>query len=142
MTTQETIRKIIEKYRNIAVYGMSKDPGKTAHWIPEQLASKGYEILCVNPTSEIIEKWECYPDLKSVPKRIDVVLVFRRSEDALEPVKEAVARRKEKGDVYVVWLQQGIRNEEARKLAEENEIIFVQDRCMFHEYQMVYLQDG
>ena len=47
---------------------------------------------------------------------------FRRSEDALEPVKEAVARKKEKGDVYVVWLQQGIRNEEARKLAEENEI--------------------
>jgi hypothetical protein len=52
-----------------------------------------------------------------------------------------VARKKEKGDVYVVWLQQGIRNEEARKLAEENEIIFVQDRCMYHEYQMVYLMD-
>ena len=141
MATRETIRKIIEKYRNLAVYGMSKDPGKTAHWIPEQLASKGYQIICVNPTAEIIEKWECYPDLKSVPKRIDVVLVFRRSEDALEPVKEAVARKKEKGDVYVVWLQQGIRNEEARKLAEENEILFVQDRCMYHEYQMVYLMD-
>ncbi len=141
MATRETIRKIIEKYRNIAVYGMSTDPGKTAHWIPEQLASKGYQILCVNPAADRIEKWECYPDLKSVPKRIDVVLVFRRSEDALEPVKEAVARKKEKGDVYVVWLQQGIRNEEARQLAEENEILFVQDRCMYHEYQMVYLQD-
>lgn len=141
MATRETIRKIIEKYRNLAVYGMSRDPGRTAHWIPGQLASKGYQIMCVNPTAEIIEKWECYPDLKSVPKRIDVVLVFRRSEDALEPVKEAVARKKEKGDVYVVWLQQGIRNEEARKLAEENEIIFVQDRCMYHEYQMVYLMD-
>jgi hypothetical protein len=141
MATRETIRKIIEKYRNIAVYGMSKDPGKTAHWIPEQLASKGYQILCVNPGADRIEKWECYPDLKSVLKRIDIVLVFRRSEEALEPVKEAVARKKEKGDVYVVWLQQGIRNEEARKLAEENEILFVQDRCMYHEYQMVYLQD-
>ncbi len=95
----------------------------------------------MNPTGEVILKRKSYPDLKSVPKRIDVVLVFRRSEDALEPVKEAVARKKERGDISVVWLQQGIRNEEARKLAEENEIVFVQDRCMYHEYRMIYLMD-
>jgi uncharacterized protein len=141
MATREMIRNILEKYRNIAVFGMSKDPGKKAHWIPEYLASKGYEILCVNPTVETFEKWKCYPDLASVPKRIDVVQVFRRSEDALEPVKEAVARKKEKGDVYVVWLQKGIRNEEARKLAEENEIFFIQDRCMYGEYRKMYPQE-
>lgn len=141
MATRETIRNIIEKYRNIAVYGMSKDPGKTSSWVPQYLAKKGYDITPVNPTSEVILKRKSYPDLKSVPKRIDVVLVFRRSEDALEPVKEAVARKKDRGDIYVVWLQQGIRNEEARKLAEENEIVFVQDRCMYHEYRMIYLMD-
>jgi predicted CoA-binding protein len=138
MATREMVRNILEKYRNIAVFGMSKDPGKQAHWIPEFLASKGYEILCVNPTVESVEKWECYPDLASIPKRIDIVQVFRRSEEALEPVKEAVARKKEKGDVYVVWLQRGIRNEEARKLAEENDIFFVQDRCMYHEFREMY----
>ena len=86
MATRETIRHIIEKYRNIAVYGMSKDPGKTAYWVPQYLAKKGYDITPVNPTGEVILKRKSYPDLKSVPKRIDVVLVFRRSEDALEPV--------------------------------------------------------
>ncbi len=141
MATREMIRNILEKYRNIAVFGMSKDPGKEAHWISEYLSSKGYEILCVNPTVEAIEKWECYPDLASIPKRIDIVQVFRRSEEALEPVKEAVARKKEKGDVYVVWLQKGIRNEEARKLAEENDIFFVQDRCLYHEYREMYPQE-
>jgi len=141
MTTRETIRNIMEKYRSIAVYGMSKDPGKTAYWVPQYLAKKGYDITPVNPTGEVILKRKSYPDLKSVPKRIDVVLVFRRSEDALEPVKEAVARKKDRGDISVVWLQQGIRNEEARKLAEENEIVFVQDRCMYHEYRMIYLMD-
>jgi hypothetical protein len=68
MATQETIRHIIEKYRNIAVYGMSKDPGKTAYWVPQYLAKKGYDITPVNPTGEVILKRKSYPDLKSVPR--------------------------------------------------------------------------
>lgn len=142
MAVPETIRGIIEKCRSIAVFGMSKDSGKTAYWVPEFLVRKGYDIIPVNPTGEVILKRRSYPDLQSVPKRIDVVLVFRRSEEALEPVTQAVERKKERGDIFAVWLQQGIRNEEARKLAEENGIIFVQDRCMMHEYQMINLMDG
>ena len=57
------------------------------------------------------------------------------------PLKRLCCEKKERGDIRVVWLQQGIRNEEARKLAEENEIVFVQDRCMYHEYRMIYLMD-
>ena len=142
MVTADGIRNILEKYRSIAVFGMSKDSAKTAYWVPEFLAKKGYDIIPVNPTGEVILKRKSYPDLKSVPKRIDVVLVFRRSEEALEPVIQAVERKKERGDIVAVWLQQGIRNEEARKLAEENRILFVQDRCMMHEYQMINLMDG
>ena len=142
MVTADGIRNILEKTRSIAVFGRSKDPGKTAHWVPEFLGKKGYDIIPVNPTGEVILKRKSYPDLKSVPKRIDVVLVFRRSEEALEPVIQAVKRKKERGDIIAVWLQQGIRNEEARKLAEENRILFVQDRCMMHEYQMINLMDG
>jgi len=141
MSTRETIRNIIEKCHNVAVFGMSKDPGKTAHWVPEYLSKKGYDVTPVNPTGEVILKRKSYPDLKSVAKRIDVVLVFRRSEEALEPVMQAIERKKSRGDIAAVWLQQGIRNEEARRLAEENGILFVQDRCMVHEYQMLYLMD-
>ena len=57
------------------------------------------------------------------------------------PLAAGRARKKEKGDVYVVWLQKGIRNEEARKLAEENDIFFVQDHCLYHEYRNIYLMD-
>jgi predicted CoA-binding protein len=142
MAAPGTIRNILEKYRSIAVFGMSKDSGKTAYWVPEFLAKKGYDIIPVNPTGEVIHKRRSYPDLKSVPRPIDIVLVFRRSEEALEPVIQAVERKKERGDIVAVWLQQGIRNEEARKLAEENRIFFVQDRCMMHEYQMINLMDG
>lgn len=105
MVSRDTIRNILERYRTIAVYGMSKDPGKTAHWVPAYLAKKGYDVIPVNPTADTILKRKCYPDLKSIPVRIDVVQVFRPSEAALEPVKEAVARKKERGDVSVVWLQ-------------------------------------
>jgi len=142
MAARDKIRSILEKTRTIAVYGMSKNEGKTAYWVAEYLAGKGYDIIPVNPTAETIQKRKSYPDLQSVPKRIDTVLVFRRSEDALDAVREAVARRQERGDVTVVWLQQGIRNEEARKLAEESGILFVQDRCMMHEYQMINLMEG
>lgn len=142
MAAHDKIRSILEKTRTIAVYGMSKDAGKTAYWVADYLAGKGYDIIPVNPTAEAIQKRKSYPDLQAVPKRIDTVLVFRRSEDALDAVREAVARRRERGDVNVVWLQQGIRNEEARRLAEESGILFVQDRCMMHEYQMINLMDG
>lgn len=142
MVMAERIRDILEKTRSIAVFGMSKDPGKTAHWVSEFLARKGYDIIPVNPGGDVIMKRRSYPDLQSVPKRIDVVLVFRRSEEALEPVVQAAGRKKERGDILAVWLQQGIRNEEARRLAEESGILFVQDRCMMHEWQMLNLMDG
>lgn len=142
MAARDKIRSILEKTRTIAVYGMSRDTAKAAHWVPEYLAGKDYAIIPVNPAADTILGRKSYPDLKSVPGRIDVVQVFRRSGEALEPVKEAVARKKERGDVSVVWLQQGIRNEEARRLAEENGILFVQDRCMYHEHRMLNPEDG
>jgi len=138
MPTQEQIRTVLEKYRNIAVFGLSHDRGKTSYLISEYLARKGYTIIPVNPGEETILKRKAYPDLASIPARVDVVQVYRHSEEALEPVGQAVARRKARGDVYVVWLQQGIRNEEARRMAEENDLFFVQDRCLYHEYRMLY----
>ena len=141
MTPGDLIRRILENCRAIAVYGMSRNPAKAAHWVPRYMAQKGYRIIPVNPSAETILGLRSYPDLASVPEPIDVVQVFRRSEDALKPVREAVARKKERGDVSVVWLQQGIRSEEARKLAEQEGLLFVQDRCMYHEHRMLNPMD-
>lgn len=132
------IKEIFETYNNIAVFGMSKHIEKPAFTIPSYLKKQGYKVIPINPTTDSIMKLTSYPDIMSVPDFIEILLVFRPSEDALDIVKEAVKRKEEKGDIKLIWLQLGIINEEAKKLALENGIDFVQDKCMYVEHKAVY----
>jgi predicted CoA-binding protein len=138
MTEDEFIREILKKYRNIAVYGISENPEKPAHSVPAYLLSKGYNIIPVNPYADKIIGRKSYPDLKEIEERIDIVEVFRPSADVVNVVKQALARKKERGDIAVIWLQEGIRNEEARELAEEMGVVFIQDRCMRKEFKRLF----
>jgi hypothetical protein len=138
MENTDSIRDVFEKYHTIAVYGMSKNPAKVAYQVPAFLLSKKYNIIPVNPGADMILNRPCYHTLKEVEEHIDIVEVFRPSEEALSVVHEAVERKKEKGDVAIIWLQEGIQNEKAKTLAEINGIIFIQDRCMFQEYNRVF----
>ncbi|GBD02980.1 hypothetical protein HRbin19_00250 [bacterium HR19] len=113
---------------------MSDNPEKPSNRVPKYLMTQGYKIIPVNPTKEEIMGLKSYKSLREVDEEIDVVDVFRRPEQALEVVKEAIERKKERGDIKAIWLQEGIVNDEAKKLAEENGILFVQDRCMFREH--------
>jgi hypothetical protein len=128
--SDEELRDILEKYRRVAVYGMSRNPGKAAHDVPAFLSKQGYQIIPVNPNAGTIDGKTSYGSLRDIPETIDILEVFRPSEQVLAVVKEAVERKKARGDIAVVWLQQGIRSEEARKIAEGAGILFVQDRCM------------
>ncbi len=128
-------KQIFDKYRTIAVYGMSTNPAKPSNEVPALLESAGYNIIPINPVAQEINGKKSYPKIADIPDKIEILNVFRPSEQALDVVKEAVERKKEKGDIEVIWLQEGIRNDEAKKLAEENGIEFVQDRCMKIEYQ-------
>lgn len=141
MGEDEALRRILAGYTRVAVYGMSTNPEKAAQYVPVYLQEHGYEIIPVNPRAEEILGRKCYPDLKAVPDRIEILDVFRPSEEALGVVREAVERRRERGDVEVIWLQLGIRNDEARKLAEGEGITFVQDHCMLAEHRRLGL-DG
>ena len=132
------IKEIFETYNNIAVFGMSRHIEKPAFTIPSYLKKNGYKIIPINPTTDSIMKLTSYPDIMSVPDFIEILLVFRPSEDALDIVKEAVKRKEEKGDIKLIWLQLGIINEEAKKIALENGIDFVQDKCMYVEHKAVY----
>ena len=138
MESNDRIRDVFENYRTIAVYGMSKNPAKPAHSVPAFLVSKGYDVIPVNPSADMILNRQCYHNLKEVEERIDIIEVFRPSEEAISIVQEAIARGKEKGDVAVIWLQEGIQNEEAKMLAEKNGIIFIQDHCMLKEYSRIF----
>ncbi len=129
-----TTKEILDKYKTIAVYGMSTSTNKPARRVPAFLYSKGFEIIPINPKADKIIGKKVYRELKDIPDKIEILDVFRPSSEAYGVVKEAVERHKEKGDIDVIWLQDGIVSDEGKKLAEENGIEFVQDKCMHTEY--------
>jgi predicted CoA-binding protein len=124
----------LKKYKTIAVYGFSKNPEKLAHSIPVFLKSRGYKVIGINPQKFEVEGIPVYQKLMDIPDEIEILNVFRPSEHCLDVAKEAVERRKARGDIKVMWLQEGIVNDEAKKLAEENGIEFVQDTCIYRAY--------
>ncbi len=134
MDLDEVIRHILQTYRSIAVVGMSRDPSKAAHGVPAFLLQRGYEIYPVNPQVDEILGRRAYARLSDIPDPVEVVQIFRPSDQVLPFVEEAVRRAHTRGDVRAVWLQEGIVNEAARALAEAAGLLFVQDRCMLREW--------
>lgn len=132
------IKEILEKYKNITVVGMSSNPSKASHNVPRFMKSFGYDVVPVNPTVKEILGMTSYPDILSVPDKIEILNVFQRSEACLNVVQEAVERKNQKGDIDVIWLQEGIENEAAKELAESNGIVFVQDRCIYKEHDIYF----
>lgn len=134
MSIDQQIIDIYQNHDSIAVYGCSRDETKPAHIVPAAMMAKGYIIIPINPNAAEILGQTCYPNLADIPERIDILLVFRPSEQVAKIVEEALVRKKLRGDIYTIWLQEGIKSEEGRMLAEGADIMFIQDRCMMHEH--------
>ena len=115
----------------IAIVGLSDDPGRPSYQIASYLKGEGFEIVPVNPTHATVMGLKSYATLKDVPGEVDVVNVFRRPEFCADVTRDAIAIGA-KG----VWLQSGVRNEEAKRLAQSAGIDFVQDRCIMVEHRM------
>ncbi|MFB6298663.1 MAG: CoA-binding protein [Halobacteriales archaeon] len=115
----------------VAVVGCSSTPGKDAHEIPKYLLEHGYDVIPVNPFAEEIFGREAADSLSAVEERIDIVDVFRPSEEVSGIVDEAL----ERDDVRAIWLQLGIHDDNAAARAEEAGRCVVQDRCMKVEHQ-------
>jgi predicted CoA-binding protein len=128
--TDEALREVLGLHR-VAVVGCSSTPGKDAHEIPKYLQEQGYEVVPVNPFADEILGETAYDSLADVPGDIDIVDVFRPSEEVPGIVEEAI----ERGGVTVVWTQLGIRDDEAAARAEDAGIQVVQDRCMKVEHR-------
>ncbi len=124
-----SINEILQKFRVIAVVGLSADSWKDSHRVAAYLKEHGYRIIPVNPSVEEILGEKSYPDLKSVPEKVDVVDVFRRSEHLPEIADQAISI-----GAKVLWMQQGIRNEDAAKKARQAGLIVVQDECMMAQH--------
>jgi uncharacterized protein len=121
------IARILKKASNIAVVGLSPKENRPSNMVARYLLEVRYTIYPVNPGQEEILGHKCYPDLKSLPHDIDIVDIFRKSEDVLAIVEEAIALPHLP---MAIWMQQGIRNEEAASLAESRGIYVVMDRCI------------
>ena len=116
--------------KKVVVIGMSKHQEKAAHFVPKYLLENGFDIIPVNPNSDEILNKKCYKEINDIKDYIDIVDVFRPSEDVLPFVKDAI-----KKNPKVIWLQEGIHNEEAENLAREHGIDVVFNRCMLAEHQ-------
>lgn len=119
----------ILNYRTIAVVGISDDPARPSNFVADFLGSRGYNIIPINPKLKEWNGKKCYPDLSSIPEKVDIVDIFRRS-DAVPPiVDEAIAIK-----AKVVWMQEGIINEKAAAKAKEAGLEVVMDKCLKKEY--------
>lgn len=121
----------ILEYDTIAVVGCSASPGKDAHGVPRYLLNHGYDIIPVNPFADKIFDRYAYDTLSDVEEAVDVVEVFRPSDEVPGIVDEALDR----DDINAVWLQLGIRNDDATARAETAGLDVVVDRCMKVEHQ-------
>ncbi|HWS19623.1 MAG TPA: CoA-binding protein [Nitrososphaera sp.] len=120
--------------KNIAVVGMSKNEDKAAHYVPKYLIDHGYNVIPVNPTATEILGRRSYPTVSSVPDKIDIVDIFRRSEDVPSVVQDAI----NKDGIKVIWMQEGIYSKEAEKVAKERNISTVYNRCMMAEHRRLF----
>ena len=121
-------REVLEKYSVVAVVGISTNPAKAAHRIPRMLKDAGFKIIPVNPTVDEVLGQKAHPTLAAIPQQVDVVDVFRPSDEAAEIARQAV----EIG-AKALWLQIGITSDEARAIAEDAGLDFVENRCMGSE---------
>ena len=125
--------KDIFAFKKIAVIGMSRHSNKAAHFVPKYLSEQGYDIIPINPMAEEILGKKSYPDILSVDSQIDIVDVFRPSEQVLPVIQKAIKIKPK-----VIWLQEGIHNLEAEELARKHGIKVVYNRCMLAEHQRLF----
>jgi len=127
--TDDQIREILS-LNKVAVIGMSKNSSKAAHYVPKYLSDNGYDVIPVNPSSDKILDKKCYDSILEIDEPIDIVDVFRPSDQVLPFVKDAIQKKPK-----VIWLQEGIHNSEAEELAKSHGIKVVFNRCMLAEHQ-------
>jgi len=126
---EETIIRHLLQSKRIAVIGLTDDPSRPSHYVSEYMMEHGKQIIPVNPKHETVLGQKCYPSLKAVPGPIDLVNVFRRPLACPDVVRDAIAVGA-KG----IWLQSGIVSDEAKRLAIEAGIPFIQNRCIMVEH--------
>ena len=122
--------QILKESKTIAVVGLSDKPARDSHRVARYLQQQGYRIIPVNPMLAQVLGEKCYPDLASIPEPVDMVDVFRRSEEVLPVAEQAVAIK-----AKAIWLQDGVINQQAADLAQSGGLDVVMDDCALRQHQ-------
>ena len=130
LNSDETIRRIFDECRTIAVVGLSSNPSRPSHGVSGYMRRSGYRVIPVNPNETEVFGETAYPDLAAVPEKIDLVDVFRRSDEAGKAVDEAIA-----AGAKAVWLQEGVIDRSAAQRALDAGLLVVMDRCWLKEHR-------
>ena len=133
----DNLKKILEKYKSIAMIGVSKDPKKPSTIVMKYMQEYGFKVYPVNPSvkGQKILGEDVYEKLTDIKADVGIVNVFRPSAEA-----EKIAEDTVKIGAKVLWLQLGIKNDKAKEIVELNNIEYVQDRCTKMEYQKNFLK--
>lgn len=133
MTDIETLRRLLQDYKRVAVVGLSADWSRPSYFAAKYMLDHGFDIIPVNPKYEEILGQQCYPDLLSIPEPVDVVDLFQRTERIPPFVEDAITIK-----AKVIWMQLGIVHEEAAARARAAGLEVVMDKCMKIEYARLF----
>ena len=122
--------KVVQEAKTVAVVGLSSDPEKASNEVGSYLQEQGYRVIPVNPNEEEVLGEHAYSAVEEIPEEVDVVDVFLPPDKTPEIAEDAV-----RAGAKTLWLQEGITNEEARQIAEEGGLAYVEDRCMKKTHQ-------
>ncbi len=129
----DNLCEILRQSKNIAVVGISDRPGRDSGWIARFLKENGYKVFGVNPNLKSFDGIPVYSSLKEIPEPIDIVDIFRRSDFVLDIVKEAIEVK-----AKIVWMQLGVVNYDAQKLALDSGLQVIMNRCIAVEYRRCF----
>lgn len=133
MTDIPALRRVLKEARTIAVVGLSADWFRPSYFAAKYMQEHGYRIIPVNPKYPEILGERCYPNLRAIPEKVDIVDVFRKPADCVPIAADAVAI-----GARTLWLQIGVINDEAKRIAEAAGLTVVMDRCVKIEYARLF----
>ena len=129
INSAEAIRRIFDECRTIAVVGLSSNSWRPSYGVSKYMRTHGYKVIAVNPNETEVFGEKAYPDLFAVPEKVDLVDVFRRSDEAGKAVDQAIAV-----GAKAVWLQEGVIDGDAAQRAVDAGLLVVMDRCWLKEH--------
>jgi predicted CoA-binding protein len=127
----------LRESKTIAVVGMSPRPNRPSHYVAKYLMEQGYKVIPVNPAVEEVLGMKSYPDIVSIPERVDMVDIFRRSSQVPPVVEDAI-----EAGARFIWMQDGVVNEDAATRARAAGMSVVMDNCTLREHSRLYGASG